>query len=98
MPPGSPSSLAMTLTRPAGFLARKDRGQRIGPPRKRPILGGIDAEDQGAPISFVDEPAERRRQGRLRAKVRLRARVIDEDELPATVERQRGPAEEVVQP
>src|SRR5207247_2811133 len=42
--------------------------------------------------------AERRGQGRLRAKVRLRARVIDEDGLPATVERQRGPAEEVVQP
>src|SRR5207245_3143917 len=91
----SPQRLAV---RASGFHSREDRDEQIGPPRKRSILGGIDAEDQGAPVSFVDEPAERRRQGRLRAKMRLGSRVVDEDEVPAMVERQRGPTEEVVQP
>src|SRR5438876_8361754 len=49
----SPHRLAV---RARGFLSGKDRDEQIGPPRKRPILGGIDAEDQRAPISFVDEP------------------------------------------
>src|SRR5262249_31167923 len=78
----SPQRLAAGAS---GFLARKDRDEQIGPPRKRPILIGIDAEDQRATVPLVDEKAERRRQRRLRAKMRLGARVVDEDEVPATV-------------
>src|SRR5262249_45346766 len=91
----SPQRLAI---RASDLHARKDRDEQVGSPWKRPILGGIDAEDQRAPVSFVDEEAERRRKRRFRAKVRLGARIVDEDEMPAAVERQRSPADEVIQP
>jgi hypothetical protein len=42
----------------------------------------IQAENHGAPVSLLREPVERRRKGRLGSKMRLRTRVVDEDQPP----------------
>src|SRR4030095_7184875 len=82
----------------SGFLSRQERNEPIGSPRQRPLLARIDTKDQWASIPLLDEPTERRRQGRLRAKMGLRAFVVEEDEPTLTVDGLGGSAEEVVQP
>ena len=77
---------------------REDRHEQVGAARERPLLVDIQAENYGPPVAFLREPVERRRKGRLGSKMRLRTRVVDEDQPPPRVEGDRAPPEEMVQP
>src|SRR5437879_6867079 len=86
---------------PAGSdlaVAREDWGKQIGAARERPVLVNVHAKHHGPPVAFFREPAERRRQRRLRPKMGLRARIVEEDQPPQVVEGYGAPAEEMVQP
>src|SRR5258707_387111 len=75
----------------------QDRDEEIDASGQRPVLTRINPEDQRALIPFVDEPTERRRERCLRPQIRLRTRVVEEDESPLPVEGERAATEEVVQ-
>ena len=77
---------------------RQHRCDQIDASRQRSLLARIDAKDQGPPIPFVDEPAERRRERALRPEMGFRARIVEDNEPPLPVEGQRRSPQKMVQP
>ena len=79
-----------------GYQANKDRQEQINLARKRSLVADIHAENLGAPVPFFREPVERRGQRRLRPEMGLRARIVEEEKPPLSVEGQCASSEKMV--